>query len=291
MRFAFILASMVAFPVTVMCRVLGVSRSGFYDWKAHPVTNREARDVALTARVRAVFVASRRAYGSPRVRAELRANGHVVSERKVATLMREDGLAARKKRKFRGTADSKQDGPIAPNLLERDFAADKKNESWVTDVTAIWTRSGWLFLAAILDLFSRRVVGWATSACNDRFLALDALRDALNRRGSVVGLIHHSDRGSPYASEDYRAELKRFGIIVSMSRKGDCWDNAVAESFFSTLKTELLGDSIPDSHDAGTASIKEYIECFYNTTRRHSYLGYVSPIEFELKRHITAIAA
>lgn len=291
MKYAFILAWTVAFPVTVMCRVLGVSTSGFYGWKAQPVSKPEERDAVLRARVRAAFAASRGTYGSPRVRAELRAAGDAVSENKVADLMREEGLVARAKKRFRATTDSKHDDPIAPNIVEREFVTDEKNDTWVTDVTCIWTRTGWLYLAVMLDLFSRRVVGWATSGANDRCLALDALRDALTKRRPPVGLVHHSDRGSPYASADYRAELERFGIVASMSRKGDCWDNAVAESFFSTLKTELVRDRIYDSHDQATATIGEYVDEFYNTTRRHSHLGYVSPIEFELKSQVAAAAA
>ena len=291
MKYAFILASTVAFPVTLMCRVLGVSTSGFYGWKVEPVSKREQRDATLRANVRAVFDASRQTYGSPRVRAELRADGKTVSQRKVAELMKEDGLVARRKKRFRATTDSKHDDPIAPNVVERDFVTEEKNDTWVTDVTAIFTRAGWLFLAVMLDLYSRRVVGWATSSTNDRFLALDALRDALTKRRPLIGLIHHSDRGSPYASADYRAELVRFGIVPSMSRKGDCWDNAVAESFFSTLKTELGADRIYASHDEAAATIGEYIDNFYNTTRRHSHLGYLSPIEFELRSQVAAAAA
>jgi transposase InsO family protein len=290
-KYAFILAREVAFPVTAMCRVLGVSTSGFYDWKAQPVPKRDERDAALRARVRAAFAASRQTYGSPRVCAELRAEGEVVSEKTVAKLMREEGLAAREKRRFRVTTDSKHDDPIAPNIVEREFETDQKNDTWVTDVTCIWTRTGWLYLAVMLDLFSRRVVGWATSGTNDRLLALDALRDALTKRRPRAGLVHHSDRGSPYASDDYRAELVRFGIVRSMSRKGDCWDNAVAESFFSTLKTELVRDRIYASHDEATTTIGEYIDEFYNTRRRHSYLGYLSPIEFELRCQLEAAAA
>jgi putative transposase len=198
---------------------------------------------------------------------------------------------ARAKKRFRATTDSKHDYPIAPNLVDRNFVTHEKNDTWVTDVTCVWTRSGWLFVAVILDLYSRRVVGWATSSTNDRFLALDALHDALTKRRPLAGLVHHSDRGSPYASADYRAELDRFGIIASMSRKGDCWDNAVAESFFSTLKTELGADRIYASHDEATSTIAEYIDQFYNTSRRHSYLGYLSPIEFELRSHAVAAAA
>ena len=291
MKYAFILVSQVAFPVTLMCRVLGVSTSGFYGWKAEPVSKREQRDASLRSRLRTVFDASRQTYGSPRVRVELCADGKTVSQRKVAELMREEGLVARRKKRFRATTDSKHDDPIAPNVVERNFTTDEKNDTWVTDVTCIWTRTGWLYLAIMLDLFSRRVVGWATSSTNDRFLALDALRDALTKRRPRVGLVHHSDRGSPYASAEYRAELDRFGIVASMSRKGDCWDNAVAESFFSTLKTELVRDRIYDSHDEATTNIGEYVDEFYNTTRRHSHLGYRSPIEFELKSQVSAAAA
>ena len=291
MKYAFILVSMVAFPVSAMCRVLGISTSGFYGWKAQPVSMRETRDAVLRVRVHRAFDGSRRTYGSPRVRAQLCAEGDVVSTKKVATMMREEGLVARAKKRFRATTDSKHDDPIAPNILERNFITEEKNDTWVTDVTCIWTRSGWLFLAVMLDLFSRRVVGWATSATNDRFLALDALRDALTKRRPPIGLIHHSDRGSPYASADYIAELERFGMVASMSRSGDCWDNAVAESFFSTLKTEHVGDDIYDSHDTATLSIGEYIDVFYNARRRHSHLGYLSPIEFELKNQTAALAA
>lgn len=291
MKYAFILAWTVAFPVAVMCRVLRVSTSGFYGWRAQPVSERKDRDAALRAKVHAAFDASRGRYGSPRVHADLRADGVIVSEKKVATVMREESLVARRKKRFRATTDSKHTVAIAPNIVERNFVTDAKNDTWVTDVTCVWTRTGWIYLAVMLDLFSRRVVGWATSTTNDRFLALDALRDAITNRHPFAGLIHHSDRGSPYASDDYRAELERFGIIASMSRKGDCWDNAVAESFFSTLKTELIGSRIYTSHQAATTAIADYIENFYNTRRRHSHLGHVSPIEFELMSQIQAQAA
>lgn len=291
MKYAFIQEKRVAYPVAVMCHVLGVSRSGFYAWVEEPVTERERRDAELRAKTRAVFKEHRGRYGSPRVHSELRATGVQVSEKKVARLMHEEGLVARAKKRFRATTDSRHDDPIAPNRLERDFATEAKNEAWVTDVTCIWTRRGWLFLAVLLDLFSRRVVGWATSANNDRFLALDALRDAVSKRRPPRGLVHHSDRASPYASDDYRAELDRHGMLASMSRKGDCWDNAVAESFFGTLKTELVGDHIYDDHEVATLALGHYIDGYYNPRRRHSYLGYVSPIEFELKSHAPAMAA
>jgi transposase InsO family protein len=290
-RYAFIAEKRVAFPIAVLCRVLCVSRSGFYAWLTEPETERERRDASRAAKTRAVFVEHRGRYGSPRVCRELRHRGDVISEKKVAQLMRENGLVARPKKRFRATTDSKHDDPIAPNLLARDFTASGPNEAWVTDVTAVWTHAGWLFLAAILDLFSRRVVGWATSANNDRALALDALRAALVARRPQAGLVHHSDRGSPYASADYRRALERAGAVPSMSRKGDCWDNAVAESFFATLKTEGLGDLVPDDHDAARRVIGDYIDGYYNSKRRHSFVDYESPIEFELKSQLAAMAA
>lgn len=291
MRYAFISEKKVAFPIAVLCRVLCVSRSGFYDYLSKSETEREQRDAALAAKARAVFDEHKGRYGSPRVHRELRHRGDVVSEKKVAQIMRENGLVARRKKRFRATTDSKHDDPIAPNLLARDFTATGPNEAWVTDVTAIWTGAGWLFLAAILDLFSRRVVGWATSANNDRFLALDALRAALVARRPPPGLLHHSDRGSPYASDDYRRELRRAGVVASMSRKGDCWDNAVSESFFATFKVEALDDRVPVDHNDANYIVREYIDGYYNTKRRHSFVDYECPIEFELRCQLAAMVA
>jgi transposase InsO family protein len=282
-RYAFIAEKRVAFPVAVLCRVLCVSRSGFYAFVAEPETERERRDASLAAKTRAVFAEHQGRYGSPRVCRELRHRGDVVSEKKVAQLMRDNGLVARPKKRFRATTDSKHDEPIAPNLLARNFTASGPNEAWVTDVTAVWTLTGWLFVAAILDLFSRRVVGWATSANNDRALALDALRAALVARRPPPGLVHHSDRGSPYASADYRRALERAGAIASMSRKGDCWDNAVAESVFATLEKELLGCAPLKSRAQTRADLADYIEKYYDVRRRHSYLDYATPLEYELR--------
>jgi putative transposase len=290
-KFAFIREKQVAFPVSTMCRVLGVSTSGYYDWLKAPASPRAEQDAALAAKIAQTHERSRGRYGSPRVHAELRAAGVRVGRKRVARIMRSEGLAARRKRRYSRTTDSKHNDPIAPNLLARDFHAEAPNRVWVTDVTCIWTAQGWLFLAAILDLFSRRVVGWATSATNDTELALAALHNATKSRQPPPGLVHHSDRGSPYASGDYRRQLLRLGIVASMSRKGDCWDNAVAESFFSSLKNELGDDANYESHAEATASIAEYIEKFYNPVRRHSYLGYNSPIEFELKTKLAALAA
>jgi putative transposase len=292
MKYVFILARAVAFHVALMCRVLGVSRSGFYAWRARPVSERDKRESTMRTKVKRVFETSSGRYGSPRVHRELKEEGEVVLRKTVASLMQKEGLVARPKKRFHATTDSQHDDPIAPNLLERKSTRDAKDEVWVTDVTAIWTAEGWLFLAVMLDLFSRRVVGWATAATNDRFLALDAVRMAVAQRRPSPGLVHHSDQGSPYASDDYRAELKRFGIVPSMSRKGDCWDNAVAESFFSTLKTEAFGDGlVPSSHANAFEVLHDYIDGFYNTVRRHSHLDYKSPIEFELRCSGLAAAA
>ena len=291
MRVAFIAERQVAFPIAVLCRVLDVSRSGFYDYLTHPVTDREVRDVALAAKARAVFVEHKGRYGSPRVWRELCERGDVVSEKKVAQVMREQGLMARRKRRFRATTDSRHHDPIAPDLLERDFSASAPNEAWVTDVTALWTHAGWLFVAALLDLLSRRVVGWAASANNDRALALDALRAALVARRPPPGWVHHEGRGSPYASTDDRYALERACAVASMSRRGGGSDNAVVESFFATLKTEALDDRVPDDHDAATRAIGHSIDGYYNTKWRHSFIGFQSPIQFELKTQLAAMAA
>ncbi|UQA57104.1 IS3 family transposase [Polyangium aurulentum] len=290
-KFAFIAAEKAFFPVSVLCDVLGVSRSGFYAWSKHPAPRRKASDAQLAAEIVAAHRRSRGTYGSPRVHAELRARGLRVGKKRVERLMRERGLEARRKRRFRRTTDSNHTQPIAPNLLARQFETNAPNEAWVTDVTSISTGEGWLYLAAMIDLFSRRVVGYAMSAQNDRLLALEALQHALRARKPAPGLLHHSDRGSPYASEDYRAALGERGIVPSMSRTGNCWDNAVAESFFATLKAELTDAMHYPTRDAAMVSIRDYLESFYNPARRHSHLGYFSPVEFELRAQVAAFAA
>jgi transposase InsO family protein len=290
-KFAFIAAEKAFYPVEVLCAVLEVSRSGYYAWTKRRPPARVRSDAQLEAEIAAIHRNSRGTYGSPRVHVELRSKGVRVGKKRIERLMREGGIQARRKRPFRRTTDSNHTQPIAPNVLDRQFDVKAPNQAWVTDVTYIPTDEGWLYLAAILDLFSRRVVGWATSATNDRALALKALDHALRTRRPVAGLLHHSDRGSPYASEDYRAMLTRRGIVASMSRTGDCWDNAVAESFFATLKGELVDHERYPTRAAATASIGDYLEGFYNPARRHSHLGYVSPMEFELKRQMVAMAA
>lgn len=282
MTFARIDAEKEAWPIEVQCESLGVSRSGYYAWKGRPDPARARADAELAVEIKAAHKTGRGAYGSPRVHRELRANGYRVGKKRVERIMREEGICGRKKRRFRRTTDSKHPDPIAPNILDRNFDVEVPDTAWVTDVTYIWTLEGWLYLAAILDLYSRRVVGWATSANNDRALALEALARATTSRKPAVGLLHHSDRGSVYASSDYGDALVKIGAVKSMSRKGDCWDNAVAESFFATIKGEMIDHEQYDTRADATAAIGDYIEAFYNTRRRHSSIGYVSPVEFEL---------
>ena len=290
MKFAFISEEKVAFPVAALCRLLVVSQSGYYASQGRPASPRARRDAALVERIRAVHLTSNRRYGSPRVHADLKATGQRVGCKRVARLMRENHLVARARRRFRTTTDSKHNFPIAPNVLERDFTAHGPDRAWVTDITFVWTKQGWLYLAAILDLFSRRVVGWATSRNVDRHLALAALDMAFTHRRPGRGLVHHSDRGSTYAAADYRKALKTRDIKCSMSRKGDCWDNAVAESFFATLKREIEGIDDFESWAGANLAIGEYIDGFYNIRRRHSFLNYTSPIEFELIHSIKKAA-
>jgi len=280
-RFRFIQTERAIYPVRVLCRTLAVSCTGFYAWCRRGVSRRAQEDAALKVEIRAAHAASGKRYGSPRIHADLKAESQHVGRKRVARLMREEGLEGQRKRRFRVTTDSRHSLPIAPNKLNRDFSVSAPNKVWVTDITYIWTREGWLYLAAILDLFSRRVVGWSMDSHIDRDLAIDALDMALRTRRPELGLVHHSDRGVQYASGDYQRRLQDSGIVCSMSRKGDCWDNAVAESFFSTLKAELVHRTDYVSRSQARASVFEYIEVFYNTRRRHSALGYVSPVEHE----------
>jgi transposase InsO family protein len=287
----FIAAEKALYPVRLLCEVLDVTRSGYYAWIDRPSSPKKIADAQLVVEIKAALVRGRGAYGSPRVHRELRAHGVRVGKKRIERLMRENGLEARQKRRFVHTTDSRHEHPIAPNVLDRNFDVQAANQTWVGDVTYIPTSEGWLYLAILLDLFSRRIVGWATSATNDRELALRALDQALRARRPAPGLVHHTDRGSPYASDDYRQVLEAHAIVASMSRTGDCYDNAVAESFFATLKAEHVDHEDFATRDIGTASIGDYIEKFYNCARRHSHVGYVSPIEFELRSKTKALAA
>jgi putative transposase len=279
-KFAWIAAEKASFKISELCRALEVSPNGFYAWCRRPESARAHRDRQLKVLVRASFAASQQRYGSPRVHRDLLEQGECVSRKRVIRLMQEDGLKARVPKRFKCTTNSDHDLPVAANLLNREFTADAPNQRWVGDTTEFKIgESGKLYMAAILDLFSRFVVGWAISAVNDRHLVLTALTMALNRRCPDTGLLHHSDRGSTYASEDYQRRLDAHGIACSMSRTGDCYDNAVMEAFFSTLKTELA-DAFA-SHGQAKRELFEYIEGFYNTQRRHSTIGYVSPAVLE----------
>jgi transposase InsO family protein len=270
--------------VTVLCRALQVSRAGFYAWAARPVAARRAPDRRLGVEIAAIHAESRRCYGSPRVHAELRARGHRTSRKRVARLMRHHGLVARRRRRYRVTTDAAHAHPVAANRLARQFAPGQPHRGWVTDITFVPTGEGWLYLAVILDLYSRRVLGWALHERLTTPLPLEALQMALARRRPRPGLLHHSDRGIQYASTGYQGLLARHGIVVSMSRPGNCWDNAVAESFFATLKVELLHGAHWPTREHARRAIAEYIELFYNPQRRHSSLGYLSPIAFERLR-------
>lgn len=281
MKYAAIAAHVGTYTVAFMCRVLGVVPSGYYAWLQRPTSKRAQQDDALQPHVRAAFQASRQRYGSPRVHAELRAQGHRVSRKRVARLMRAAGLRARSRRRFRHTTQSKHREPLAPNVVARQFEVTEPNQVWVSDLTYLLTQTGFVYLAVILDLYARRVVGWAVSDSLDATVAVTALQRALALRPAPSGLVHHSDRGVHYACADYRAVLKSHGVQRSMSRKGNCWDNAVAESFFSSLKFELEDHAQwRDVRDA-ERDLAAYIDGFYNTKRRHSHNHYQSPIDFE----------
>ena len=282
MTFAWIDERKTEWPVAQMCRVLEVSRAGFYGWRSRGPSATETRREALTEQVAQIHAEVKARYGSPRMHAELVGRGHECCENTVARVMRAAGIAAKTRRKFRQTTDSNHPHPVAANVLDRAFDPDEPNASWVADVTYIPTREGWLYLAVVVDLFSRMVVGWSMAATMTSRLVVDALEMAVARRprGSS-GLVAHSDRGSQYASEHYRRRLTEERITCSMSRRGNCWDDAPVESFFASLKKELVHDEEYATRDEATASLFEYIETFYNRVRRHSALGYVAPAQFE----------
>jgi putative transposase len=285
-RFQVIAAEKAHHSLALLCRCLRVTRSGFQAWHTRPESPHAKRDRQLTVLVRAAFDGSKGRYGSPRIYEDLREQGERVSRKRVIRLKQEAGLVARVRRRFTCTTMSDHDLPVAANLLDRQFTAERPNQRWVGDTTEFKIGDGGkLYLAAVLDLYSRFIVGWAVSAVNDRHLAIKALERALQRRCPDAGLLHHSDQGCTYASEDYQAILDARGITCSMSRRGDCYDNAVMESFFSTLKSELA-DRFTSSGEA-KMELFDYIEVFYNQRRRHSTLGQISPAAFE-RRHTAA---
>jgi putative transposase len=281
MTFRFIDEHCAEWSVRLLCQTLEVSTAGFYAWRQRPRSAQQQRRDALVVEIRAIHAKVKARYGSPRIHAELAARGQDCCVNTVAKLMRGHGIAAKTARKFRCTTDSNHDLPVADNLLDRQFNPAAANEVWVADITYIRTREGWLYLAAVEDLYSRRVVGWAMADHMESRLVVDALAMAVQRRLPGEGLLAHSDRGSQYASEHYQLLLAKHGIACSMSRRADCWDNAPMESFFASLKKELVHDADFATRAEARAALFEYIEVFYNGQRRHSSLGYVSPAEYE----------
>ena len=281
MIFRFVSNHKSDFPIFLMCRVLEVSRSGYYAWLKHPESKRDQDDKALSQEILEIHQESFCTYGSPRVYRELKRRGKHIGEKRIVRLMRKDGLKAKTKRKFKVTTDSKHHFPVAPNLLNREFTPEEPNQKWASDITYIWTAEGWLYLAVVMDLFSRAIVGWSMSERMTRELVIDAFVMATKRRNPPSGLLHHSDRGSQYASDDYQDILAKHGAICSMSRKGNCWDNAPVESFFGTIKREHVFHNRYLYRSQARQSIFVYIEQFYNRKRIHSTLGYRTPSEME----------
>jgi putative transposase len=283
MKFRFIHEHVLEFSLRLMCRVLGVSPSGYYAWRSRPESARSREDRRLKAKIRAFHEKSRRTYGAARIHADLRDDGEGCGRHRVARLMREDGLVGAKAKQFRTTTDSKHSDPVAENLLDQKFTVETPDTVWAGDITYLRTREGWCYLAVLLDLHSRLVVGWSLSSSLDRDLVLAALERAVVSRQPGAGLTHHSDRGCQYTCGEYQERLAELGMTVSMSRTGNCYDNAVVESFFDSLKTEI-GHEVFESREHARREVFEYIELFYNRRRRHSALGYVSPAAFERQR-------
>lgn len=290
MRYAFIRDSGLPYPLARQCRILGVSMSGYYAWRRRGETAKQREDARLLGRIRAVHAKSRATYGSRRIHDELRSAGETVGRYRIARLRREAGMWCSQRRRFKATTDSGHRLPVAPNLLPHAAAIGAPNRVWVSDITYIATGEGWLYLAAIVDLYTRELVGWAMDRHMSRSLAIKALRMAWWRKQPPGGLLHHSDRGSQYASFDYQGMLKGYGMRASMSRKGNCYDNAAAESFFATLKKELVHQSRFATREQAKEAIFEYIEVFYNRLRRHSKIGNLAPVEFE-RRYYAAMEA
>jgi putative transposase len=283
MKFAFIAKHRHVWPVSWLCEALDVSRSGFHAWLRRGPSARERADEGLIVKIRSSFVGSARTYGARRVWRDVLAEGLSCGLHKVERLMRMNALRARPRRRGLPKDDGARSLAVAPNLLDRQFAAERPNQRWIADFTYIWTAEGWLYVAAVIDLFSRRVVGWSMKAEMTAQLVTDALVMAIWRRGRPDALLHHSDQGSQYASEQFQQLMADNGVACSMSRSGNVWDNAAMESFFSSLKTERIGKKVYRSRDAARADVFDYIERFYNPVRRHSTIGYLSPLEFERK--------
>ena len=281
MKYAFIRDHADRWPVRHLCRLLGVQRSAYYDWRDRPERIIPAEELALRRRMKTLFNASRGSLGSRMLTKNLRQEGFEVGRTRVRKLMKKLGLTVKAKRKFRVTTDSRHAFPVADNVLNRAFSPAAPNQVWATDITYLWTQEGWVYLAVVIDLHSRRVVGWSMDRRMHKALVIRALLMAINLRRPPRGLIHHSDRGSQYASHAYRKLLKQHGMICSMSRKGNCWDNAPVERFFGSLKREWTGDRLYKTRGEAIADVREYVAVYYNARRLHSTLGYTTPIEYE----------
>jgi transposase InsO family protein len=282
-RYSFIQEHRKQFRLVTLCRVLRVSKSGYFAWRKRPESARAKANRALLGQIKAIHARSQKLYGRRKIHPSLRREGVVCSLNRVGRLMRLHGLCGLRRGKFKATTDSRHSFPVAPNLLARNFCAAAPDQVWVSDITYLACAEGWEYLATVMDLSSRRIVGWAIQSSLDRSLTLKALKMALSQRRPAPGLVHHSDRGVQYACGDYQALLKQHGAIPSMSRKGDCWDNAPKESFFGTLKCELGLQKMRLPREEAHRKVFEYIEIFYNRQRLHSSLGYLSPVEFELQ--------
>jgi len=281
MRYDFIRLQRKAYPITLLCHVMEVSRSGFYQHIRSEPKKISKEQFALESETKELFRKSRKTYGARRISHGLRKQGFNVGRYKAGSLMRRLELRVKSRKRFKITTDSKHDFPVAPNHLNREFQVDVPDKVWTSDITYLWTRQGWLYLAVILDLFSRKVVGWSLQPTMTTDLVIEALNMAVSRRNPIAGILHHSDRGSQYASSAYRQKLEQHRMIASMSRKGNCWDNAVTERFFRSVKSELTDHKFYSTRTEARQDIIEYIEMFYNSHRLHSHLGYQSPSEFE----------
>lgn len=281
MRYAFIQEQRIYHTIVLLCQVLNVSRSAFYDWIDRPPSKHQQEDERLKEKIKTSHEDSRSHYGARRVKDDLQDDGEQVSRSRISRLMAQEGLQSTHKKKFKVTTNSRHESPISPNLLNRDFDPDRPNQVYVSDITYVWTSEGWLYLAVVIDLFSRLVVGWSLASRMQSNLVVSAMKMGIDSRSPDAGLIHHSDRGSQYASDAFQSLLAVNEYQSSMSRKGDCWDNAVAESFFKTLKTELIYQTKYSTREEAKLAIFEYIEVYYNRQRKHSRNEYLSPTDYE----------
>jgi putative transposase len=280
-KYGFIRDQANDYPVNKLCRLLSVQRSSYYDWRGRPGKVIPPEELALRRRMRALFAASRDSLGSRTMANNLRQEGFEIGRDKTRRLMKQLQLKVKQKRKYKVTTDSKHNFPVGKNVLNREFSPSAPNQAWGTDITYLWTQQGWIYLAVVIDLYSRRVVGWSIDRRMKKALVIRALMMAVNLRKPPPGLIHHSDRGSQYASHDYQKLLRQYGLICSMSRKGNCWDNAPVERFFSSLKREWTGDRLYRTRQEAIADVREYVAVYYNSKRLHSTLGYTTPMNYE----------